>query len=88
MLLDPGEIPVDSIGEASATRGAAASITDLSISNWKTEIRNALANLRGKRQSDIMEGKQFFLMETLIHLTHLQLHEYLTENVYSLFKSH
>ena len=51
-------MPVDNIGEASATRGAAGSITDLSISNWKTEIRNALANLRRKRQSDIMEGKK------------------------------
>ena len=59
VLLDPGEVPTNNIGEASATKSAAGNITDLSISNWKTEIRNALANLRGKRQSDMMEGNRF-----------------------------
>ncbi len=56
LLLDPGDLPADSIGDASASKGA-GNLTDLSITNWKTEIRNALATLRGKRQSDIMEGE-------------------------------
>ena len=34
-------------------------LSDISISNWKTEIRNALATLRYKRHSDVMEGRLY-----------------------------
>lgn len=51
-ILAPVEAPSETVGELSANAPAGGILANLSIAHLKTELRNALTNIRTKRPSD------------------------------------